>query len=165
MQELILSYRSKIRFLIKSLTGSGNEDLEQEVYLKICANLRKNYREQGEFSAWIKKITLNVCRDYFKSNYFKLTSRQKSIQQEQEVLIHTQTPEETLTEKERQQMVLKAVDHLPSHLKKTLILYEFEGLSYEETAKQLNVPVGTIRSRLFQARHILSVQLQQLKGK
>ena len=66
--------------------------------------------------------------------------------------------------KMRQKLILKAVDELPAKMRKVIILFEFEGLSQEQIARKTGVPVGTVKSRLFHARQILSQNLSYLKG-
>ena len=67
-------------------------------------------------------------------------------------------------QKERQKAILKAVDSLPSKMREVINLYEFEELSYEEIANKLGISLGTVKSRLFSAREILSEKLAYLKG-
>ena len=64
MKQIILENRQRIRAIIRKLTGSDNEDIEQEVYIKTWRNL-ENYHEEGKFKQWISALTANVCRDYF----------------------------------------------------------------------------------------------------
>ena len=52
------------------MTGSSNEDIEQEVYIRTWKNIDK-YKEEGKFKSWINTITANLCRDYLRSSYFK----------------------------------------------------------------------------------------------
>ena len=70
MKEIIEQNKGVIRAVIKKITGTYNEDLEQEVYIKTWRNLQ-NYKEKGKISSWIAAITANVCRDYFKSKAYK----------------------------------------------------------------------------------------------
>ena len=161
----VVAHRPKIQGIIKGLTGSPNEDLEQDVYVKIYTHLPTQYQEKGTLSAWIKTIAANVCRDYMKSSRYKADLKKQEWDESASLPVCIQTPEDVLTTKERQRLVLAAVDRLPKALKKTIELYEFESFSYDESATRMRVPVGTVRSRLFQARRILSIQLQQLKGK
>ena len=72
--------------------------------------------------------------------------------------------EEIIDAKMRQKIILKAVDELPRKLLDVVYRYEFEEMSYEEIARKTGVPVGTVRSRLSNARKILSEKLQFLKG-
>ena len=72
MQDIINQYRGKIRAIIKKMTGSYNEDIEQEVYIKTYLNIDK-YKEQNKFSQWICTIAANLCRDYLRSSKFKIS--------------------------------------------------------------------------------------------
>lgn len=158
----IIENRGRIRAIIKKLTGSYNEDVEQEVYIKAWKSM-DNYKEEGKFSQWIGVLTANVCRDYFKSKQFKAS--QKNV--DEEVLERVAVggkQEEVIDAKRRQKLILKAIDSLPRKMRKIVILFEFEELTYEEIARKTGLPVGTIKSRLFNARKILSEKLQFLKG-
>lgn len=163
MKEIIEANRSRIRAIIRKLTGGDNEDIEQEVYIKTWRNLDK-YQEEGKFRQWIGLLTANVCRDYFKSSQFKQESRQVNNAEILENLRVGGRQEEIVDAKARQKIILKAVDSLPAKLRQVVIWYEFEDLSYEQIAKKTGAPVGTVKSRLFHARKILSEKLVLLKG-
>lgn len=164
MKQIILENRNRVKAIIRKLTGSNNEDLEQEVYIKTWQNLDK-YQEQGKFAQWISTLTANVCRDYFKSKQYRQSATQSG---DDEVLesccADAVSQEEAVDAKKRQKLILKAVDSLPKKLRQTVVWFEFEELSYEQIAKKTGEPVGTIKSRLFNARKILSEKLQFLKG-
>ena len=70
MQTLIQENRSRIRAIIRKMTGSYNEDIEQEVYLKTWES-QEQYQERGNFKAWITTLTANLCRDYFRTKAYK----------------------------------------------------------------------------------------------
>ncbi len=155
LKEIIDKNGYKIRQIIKNFTGEYNEDLEQEVYIRTYLNLDK-YKERNKFSQWICTIAANLCRDYLKSAGFKnknkttldddLLARQKA----------NDNPSELYNRKERQKIILKAINSLPFKMKQVIILYEFEDYSYEEIAKKLKVPQGTVKSRLNNARKMLA---------
>lgn len=163
MKEIIAENRSRVKAIIRKLTGSYNEDIEQEVYIKTWRNL-KNYKEEGKFTQWISALTANVCRDYFKSRQYKIGASQLSDDDVLETYSDSQSQEEALDAKQRQRVILRAVDALPRKLRQVIILYEFEEMSYEQIAKKTGLPVGTIKSRLFNARKILAEKLKNLKG-
>ena len=73
-------------------------------------------------------------------------------------------PENIINEKQRQKIILEAVDSLSKEHKKVVILFEFEGYTLEEIALKLKVPLGTVKSRLFNARKILKEKLYFLQG-
>lgn len=162
MKEIIAENKSKIKAIIKKLTGSYNEDIEQEVYIKTWKNL-KNYQEQGKFSQWIGALTANVCRDYFKTRQYKTSAREVH---NDDILDNVRVgghQEEAIDAKARQKIILKAVDELPRKMRQMIFWFEFEELSYEEIAKKSGLPIGTVKSRLFNARKILSEKLKFLK--
>ncbi len=144
------------------MTGSNNEDIEQEVYIRTWKNLDK-YKEEGRFKSWISTITANICRDYLKSSYFKYS--QNNITEEErlyEIKDEKETIESELIRKQRQKTVMDAVDKLKPKLREVIVMYEMQDMSYEEISEKLKCPVGTVRSRLFNARKELSVTLKDL---
>lgn len=163
MKQLIEQNKSRIRAIIRKLTGSYNEDIEQEVYIKTWKNL-DNYKEEGKLSQWIGMITANVCRDYFRSKQYKISSVQLNDEEAAENIVSPDNQEERLDAKARQKQILKAVDSLPYKMRKIVYLVEFEEMSYEQVSQKTGLPVGTVKSRLFNARKILSEKLQHLKG-
>lgn len=163
MKQLIEQNKSRIRAIIRKLTGSYNEDIEQEVYIKTWKNL-DNYKEEGKLSQWIGMITTNVCRDYFRSRQYKISSVQLNDEEAAENVASPDNQEERMDAKNRQKQILKAVDSLPYKMRKIVYLVEFEEMSYEQVSKKTGLPVGTVKSRLFNAKKILSEKLQHLKG-
>ena len=161
MKKIIAENSGKIRSLIKSFLGEQNEDIEQEVYIKTYKNLDK-YVEQNKFSKWILTITANLCRDYLKSSYFKNNSKSCHDDEVLGNIKSSKTPENVYSQKERQKIVLKAVNSLPKNYKQVIVLYEFEDYSYESISKKLKIPVGTVKSRISTARKMLSEKLQFL---
>lgn len=162
MKDIIAAHSGRIKAIIKKLTGSYNEDLEQEVYIKTWRNL-DHYREEGKFIQWLSLLTANVCRDYFKSRQHKAEMKQVDGELLEHVAVGGRQ-EEIIDAKKRQKIILKAVDGLPRKMRQAVIWFEFEELTYEQIAAKTGEPVGTIKSRLFNARKILSEKLQFLKG-
>ena len=161
MKEIINKNSHKIRQIIKNFTGRYDEDLEQEVYIKTYQTLNK-YQEKNKFSQWVCTIAANLCRDYLRSSKFKNSTNTTS---EEEIInnINTKkTPEIEYSQKERQKIILKEVNSLPKKMKEVIILYEFEDYSYEKISKKLNIPEGTVKSRINNARKILKDRLSFL---
>ena len=161
MKEIIKNHGYKIKQIIKNITGEYNEDLEQEVYTKTYLNLNK-YKEQNKFSQWICTIASNLCRDYLRSSKFKNSQITDNDDEKLEKVKDNSNPEKIYSSKERQKIILKEINALPKKMKEAIILYEFEDLSYEQIAKKLNVPQGTVKSRINNARKILQEKLSFL---
>jgi len=162
MQDIFLTYKGKIRSIIKKMTGSYNEDIEQEVYIKTWRNFSK-YQEQGKLGQWIGTITANICRDYFRSKQIKNSQSEDNNEETLENIPYEINPEILLDAKIRQKIILKAVNSLPAKMKQVIILCEYEDLTIHQVAQKLGVSEGTVKSRLFNARKILADVLKPLQ--
>lgn len=163
LKDIIKNNKQNVKSIIRLITKEEeNEDLEQEVYVKVWKNADK-YKEQGSFSSWIKTIAKNVSKDYLKSSYRK---HQNITTSEDDVLVLVKdkksTPENKALRTERQEQILKAINELKPKFKEVILLCEIEGLSYEECASKIKCPLGTIKSRLYNAKKELAEKLQDL---
>lgn len=160
--KLINNNKQNIKNIIKLITKEENEDLEQEVYLKIIKNSDK-YTEQGTSKSWISMIARNTSLDYLKSAYHKMITTSSS---DDEVIANIKhdapTPEKRVVNLERQKRIIKAINGLKPKFKEVIMLCEIDGYSYEECAKKLKCPLGTVKSRIFNAKKELAIQLQDL---
>lgn len=160
--KLIKNNKQNVKSIIRLITKEeDNEDLEQEVYVKVWKNADR-YKEQGSFSSWIKTIAKNVSRDYLKSSYRK---HQDNTISEDNVLVlikDKSTPENKVLKTERQKQIIKAIDGLRPKFKEVILLCEIDGLSYEDCAKKLKCPLGTVKSRLYNAKKELAEKLKNL---
>ncbi len=163
MEKIVEQNRGFIKSIIKKITGSYNEDLEQEVYIKAWRNL-EHYNEQGKLRSWLAMITKSVCLDYFKSSAYHQSQKEVCDEQmlQNKAVICNQ--EKALDAKARQKIILKAVDELPSKMRKVIYWFEFEEMSIKQIAARLGEPEGTVKSRLHNARKILAKKLNFLKG-
>ena len=160
--KLINNNKQNIKNIIRLITKEENEDLEQEVYLKILKNSDK-YSERGSLKSWISMIAKNTSLDYLKSSYHKMISSSTS---DEEVINNIKnnsiTPENKVIKLERQKQIIKAINGLKPKFKEVIMLCEIDGYSYEECAKKLKCPLGTVKSRIFNAKKELAVQLKDL---
>lgn len=161
-EEIIKSNKQNIKNIIRLITKQDNEDLEQEVYLKVLKNADK-YEERGSFSAWITTVAKNVSKDYLKSAWFKASSNSTTEEYALETIKDKRsTPEKTILNLERRRRIISAIDTLKPKLRETIILCEMYGYSYEDAAKKLNCPIGTIKSRIYNAKKELAEKLKDL---
>lgn len=160
MKNIINNYKKNVQGIIRKLTGTSNEDLEQEVYLKTWKNIDK-YKERGKFSQWISTITANVCRDYLKSS--KRRNDSNTIKDDEylnSVVSDRQSAESEFEKKQRRKHIAKAIYELKPKLREVIVLYEMEGYSYEEISQKIKCPEGTVKSRIFTARQELYIKLK-----
>ena len=160
--ELIKSNKQNVKNIIRLITKQDNEDLEQEVYLKVWKNADK-YEERGNFKSWVNTIAKNVSKDYLKSAGFRNSNNTTS----DEIVLSTVkdnklTPEASVLKSERQSRIIDAIEELKPKLREAIMLCEIEGYTYEEAAKKLNCPLGTIKSRIYNAKRELAEKLEDL---
>lgn len=161
-KELIKSNRENVRSIIRLITKETNEDLEQEVYVKVWKNSDK-YKEQGSFKSWINTIAKNVSKDYLKSAHKKYQDYSTSDENTLNTLKDKKsTPELVLITNDRQKRITAAIEQLRPKFKEIILLCEIRGFTYEECAQKLKCPVGTVKSRLYNAKKELAVLLEDL---
>lgn len=161
-KEIVKNNHNNVRNIIRLITKETNEDLEQEVFVKVWKNSDK-YQEQGSFKSWINTIAKNVSKDYLKSIQKR---NQDSLTSDDEILSTVKdkkfTPELKLITNDRQKEIIKAVNSLKPKFKEVIMLCEIYGYSYEEAAFKLKCPLGTIKSRLYNAKKELAELLKDL---
>ena len=160
--KLVKQNKSNVKSIIRLITKEENEDLEQEVYLKVWKNADK-YTEKGTFKSWINTIAKNVSKDYLKSAYKK---REELFQDDDNSLNlikdKKDNPELNLIKTERQKIIMSAINSLKPKFKEVILMCEIYGYSYEKCAYKLKCPLGTVKSRLFNAKKILAEELSDL---
>lgn len=160
--DLINANKNNVRSIIRLITKQDNEDLEQEVYIKVWKNADK-YQERGSFKSWISTVAKNVSKDYLKSSFFKNSS--KAVSDDfvlNSVEDRGQNPEKNVVTIERQTRIINAIEGLKPKLKEAIMLCEIQGYTYEEASKKLKCPLGTIKSRIYNAKQELSKVLEDL---
>lgn len=160
--EIINANKQNIKNIIKLITKQENEDIEQEVYIKLWKNADK-YEERGSFKSWINTIAKNTSKDYLKSAVVK--NEQNSTSDEfvlYSIKDKKRIPEDCVIISERQKRIIKAIDALKPKLRETIMLCEIYGNTYEEAAQKLNCPIGTIKSRIYNAKRELAEVLEDL---
>jgi len=154
-RELVLAHQSFVFALIMRQIGNqaiANE-LTQETFLKAYTNLNR-FRFEAQFSTWITRIALNVCNSYFSSKKFK---QQKNTISIEDSTFEDSAPAEDakVFDCETRERLKTSLAALSPKLKDAIVLCGFEERSYAEAASILQIPVGTVRSRLNKARNIL----------
>ena len=160
--ELIKANKQNVKNIIRLITKQDNEDLEQEVYIKVWKSADK-YEERGNFKSWISTVAKNVSKDYLKSAGFRNSTNTTS----DDVVLSTikdnkHIPEARAIAGERQARIIDAIEELKPKLKEAIMLCEIQGYTYEEAAKKLKCPLGTIKSRIYNAKRDLAEKLQDL---
>ena len=150
IKKIIEDNRQYVKNLIKTITNThNNEDIEQEVYIKLWKN-RDKYEENGKFKSWIKTITINATKDFLKSKQNKQANMIVDDEDALKNIYDTKSHvENNIINLQTRKQIIDAIDNLPKNHREVIILYEFYNLSYDEIAKKLSCPLGTIKSRFW----------------
>ena len=145
------------------------QDMVQEAFLKSYINI-KNFDERYKFSSWFFRILVNCCinvlkRESKKSFLFDSPGKDGEYEIEKQA-IDKQTlkynPENDLIKKEKRRIVLEGVHSLPQKQRDVLLLYDIEGFSQYEVSEMLDIPRGSVMSRLFYGRKKLKEYLKNI---
>lgn len=129
------------------------QDVLQEAYLIVHQKIHQ-LRDPSAFRTWFFRIVSNLCRKQLKSE--RATSLDSMVEQGFEPY------QESMQDRVETRLCLaRAMKKLKPHHRQALILREVEQLSYEEMAERLEVPLGTVRSRIANARRLLMAQLEE----
>ena len=137
-------------------------DIFQETFLRVFKR-RSTFDPKRRFRPWLYQICLNLCRDHFR----RRAKRQHSSLDDDENYIEAVDPEPLPEQQwERQKLaerVQQAVQTLPPKQKTVFLLAHYQGLSYPEVSEILDIPVGTVKSRMYHAQKKLAELLQDLR--
>jgi len=165
--QLIRNYEKRVYNLAYRLSGSYDEasDVSLDAFVRVFQAI-KHFRGDSNFATWLFRIVTNVYLDRRK----RMKNRQhlsleEYIELEDSVVkrqIEDPSPApSTIAEtNERNAALHKAVASLPDYQRVMIVLYHTEGLSYDEIAEALDLPIGTVKSRLNRARLVLREKLQ-----
>jgi len=167
---LVEQYQDKIYGYVSRMLHDPEEaeDVAQEVFIRAYQNL-KEFREAASFPTWLYRIATNLAIDAArarKSRRAETFSLDEPVETE-EGEMQRQLPADRLgpvdlaESSQLQQIVSEAIAQLSSKLRTVITLYDIEGLSYKEIAEVLGCPVGTVKSRLFNARNQLRNMLKE----
>lgn len=151
---LLARYNHKIQqfiyFYINDRTHVN--DLAQEVLLKVYRYLGY-FKEESLFSTWLYKITHNTIKNYYRMVSQRMYSEAQYISEQYNPLCLS--PEYALINMEFGQQVESAIARLSADLRACYGMHILEGYSYEDIARKMRCPIGTVRSRIFRARKLL----------
>ena len=141
------------------------QDIVQEAFIKAYRAL-PTVRGDSAFFTWLYRIAMNCAKNYLSSRKNWLLDSQIYDENDSISLIEREsddaTPESFLVNKEIIDALGKALDRLPEQMRLIITYKEMDGLSYEEIAKKMGCPIGTVRSRLFRAREAIASELRSL---
>jgi RNA polymerase sigma-70 factor (ECF subfamily) len=168
---LVEKYQRKLaRLLSRFIRDPAEvEDVTQEAFIKAYRALPA-FRGDSAFYTWLYRIGINTAKNYLMAmgrrapTSTEVEAEEAEGYEEGEQLRDINTPESLLLSNEIAETVNRTIEGLPEELRTAIQMREIEGMSYEDIAKAMNCPIGTVRSRIFRAREAIAEQLRPLLG-
>ncbi len=155
---LVNTYQDRLMRIAYGITLDREDSLEvvQDVFVSVFKNI-KTFRQDSSLATWLRKITINHCLNWKRKWKRRFKWSHTSIESETDKSLYSENkkkgdPEMQFREKQFEENLMKAIKNLPEKIRLVFVLNAFEGLSYEDIAKTLNIKKGTVSSRLHFAR-------------
>jgi RNA polymerase sigma-70 factor, ECF subfamily len=166
---LVRRWERKLHGAIYRLVGPGEDvrDLSQETLLKAYRGLR-TFKKEARFSSWLYQIALNVCRDRMRRTRGKSLVSFDELSESGEAGAGQTGPSalDLIEARDLSRQVAAAVRALPDEQREVVVLKEYQGLTFLEIAEALDVPLSTVKTRLYRGLGQLRQQLlrQGIRG-
>jgi len=168
---LVIKYQHKVAQIISKFVSNTADinDIAQDAFISAYKSIN-SFRGESSFYTWLYRIVVNSAKTFLKSNSrsknsVDVDSPEFQSIDEQGILASNETPDRIIESHELQQVIVKALSELPEELRSAITLREIDGMSYEDMAVVLKVPVGTVRSRIFRARQYIESKMSNLAAK
>lgn len=161
-EQLILKYQDRLFNTMLHVAGNTEDasDVVQEAFLQAYLRLA-TFRQTSQFYTWLYRIAFNLSLGIRRKRKPTASVEKMLYETGDEPIGEDASPLEKVGNDEMAQILWNAIDHLHEDYRSAIVLREMEGCSYEEIATILDLPVGTVRSRLHRARNILKDMLQK----
>ena len=170
-EKIVLFYQKRVFNYAYRMVGNMDEakELAQEVFVSVFESI-KSLRDEAKFDGWLKQITLNHCRNRWKylkrRHYFNMESMDDPIETEDGEVTKSfadpsDTPDTVYEKKMVQEWIQKGLLRLKEDQRELIVLRHLQELSYDEMGKCLNLPEGTVKSKLHRAR----MDLKEILGR
>lgn len=146
-EEIIKRYHGPIHVYILRRCDDyhATHDITQEIFIKMCRGIQY-YRPGLSFKAWLYSIAINTYKDYRKKAYIRKVT--PGLEETKCCSTNTTTPEEALLKDYERARLIQEINSLGDIYRETLILRYYDELKLDEIASALNIPTGTVKSRL-----------------
>ena len=165
--ELVNRYKDKLINFIFNYLGDleSSEDVVQETMIKLYQK-KHYYKEIAKFSTWLYTIAKNLANTELRKRKQRKTTLLSQFSKDNkayELPSNDPSPGQEIQNNIVNKIIRNAVYQLSEKFKEVIVLRDFQGLSYEDISDVINVPIGTVKSRINRARLQLQVELKHLK--
>jgi RNA polymerase sigma-70 factor (ECF subfamily) len=153
---LVALHRESVINVVYRMCGEAHlaEDAAQTAFIRAWQHL-PNYKPQASFHSWLYRIAINAALDMLRRDKPTLNIDEMNLSNHQHI-------ESQVEKRQQAHQIQQAVRALPEASRAVLVLREYQGMSYQEIAETLEIPIGTVMSRLNYARKSLMEQLKNM---
>lgn len=169
-RQLVERFQRKVWNVAFQFTGRADEaeELSQEIFLHLWTALR-TFDTGGSFPAWLSRVARNYAIDHYRRRRRERSMVQDSEKAQELVAVAPDStgrndPHRALEDKDVAAWLRGVIDRLPSELGQAVILRDLQGMSYEEMAEMLSIPLGTVKSRINRGRLELARHLKRRRS-
>ena len=164
--QLVIRWERTIYALAYRTLGREEDarDVVQEAFLRAYRGLR-GFKGEAKFSSWLYRITLNLCRDWIRRErrapVVQPPEGTDAVDLADAQAAPTESVEDLVARREMSRAVSRAMAELPEEQRIAIVLKEYHGLTFQEIADQLNCPLSTVKTRLYQGLSVLRRRLDR----
>ena len=164
-EQLVYRYQERLVHSLEHATGSREDALEiaQQAFVRAWQKL-STFRAEAQFYSWLYRIARNIAVSRLRQNRIQTSSLDSLTDASgmEPVADPDDAPTAPMEKAERISAVRAALQQIPEEFRQALVLKEIDGFSYEEISQVMDITMGTVRSRIFRARHELSERLKRM---
>lgn len=164
-EQLVYRYQDRLTHSLEHTLGSREDALEiaQQAFVRAWQKL-STFRGDAQFYSWLYRIARNIAASRARQNRLPTGSLEawSATSGLEPIANPADSPTAPMEQNERIQAVRTALQQLPEEFRQALVLKEIDGFSYEEISQILDIPMGTVRSRIFRARQELTERLKRI---
>ncbi len=167
-EDIVRTYTRRLYNLCYRFTGQRQaaEDLTQEVFLRVFRTLQSYDPHQGSLGVWLHRVGRNLLIDYYRATRkqrLTVSLEDEGVQIEQQESA-APAPDRALARRELSAALQQALARLSPELREAVILRDLQGFDYREIGQVLDIPEGTVKSRLNRGRAELGRILKRMPG-
>lgn len=161
LSALVEKYKKQAYFLALGMVGNSDDayDISQEAFLRVYSSAR-TFDETQRFFPWFYSIIANLCRNLLRKRQVS-SARHVDTAEVDYLLVDRETPESAYLSQEEKRRLYKALRKLSFSDSEIINLNHFRMMSYDEIARLLDIPRGTVMSRLYYARKRLAKLMEE----
>jgi RNA polymerase sigma-70 factor (ECF subfamily) len=165
-EEIVLRFRRRVFGIAYKFTGRYEEsqDLTQEIFLRVFKSLDK-FDASADFGTWLYSVSRNHCIDHYRSG-----RRERELLVRHEISLEDFAskrfdPHREIEVQDKRKLLLQGLSSLPDKLREAVVLRDIQELTYQEIVDKLQLPEGTVKSRINRGRLELGRTLTGIKNR